>query len=157
MRPGTVWVEDGGRVQTLPGWRLHARVVLVVHGPSCSDCAQVVRAAGRRAAAWASWGVEALGVREEEAGVDAPFPQVRDPTGRTRRQYGAEADAVVLVLDRRGEVAACWALAHPREPDWEQVDAAVRWVGVQEPECGTCAVEPAWQQLSGEETVWKCT
>ncbi len=157
MNSASVWLQDGDRVQVLPSWRLHARVVLVLHGPGCWDCAQVARAAGRRAGAWSSWGVEALVVREEEAAVDAPIPQVRDPAGRTRQRHSPGADALVLVFDRRGEVAACWTLAHPREPDWEQVDATVRWVGVQEPECGTCAVEPAWQQLSGEERIWRCT
>jgi hypothetical protein len=67
VNSASVWWQDGDGVRGWPSRPLRARVVLVLHGPGCRDCAQ------------------------------------------------------------------------------------------QEAECGTCAVEPAWQQLRGEETVWKCT
>lgn len=78
-------------------------------------------------------------------------PRARDPL------VGAGGEAVLLVVDRRGQVVARWALAHPQTPDWHQVDEMVRWVGIQEPECGACSVEPAWEEASSEEAAWKCT
>jgi len=103
------------------------------------------------------WGVGLVGVREEPEPLVELARQLYDPTGRTRAEWDPDADAVVLAFDRRGQAAAAWVLRHPTLPDWEQLEATVRWVGVQEPECGTCAPEPPWQFPEGQEAVWRST
>ena len=37
-----------------------------------------------------------------------------------------------------------WSLRHPDPVDWHEVAETVKWVAVQEPECGACAVLPGW-------------
>ncbi len=122
-------------------------MVVAVHGPGCGFCAEMAEQARRRAAGWRTWGVELVVLRESPRPLQLPVPQLLDPAGRTREQFGAQVDAALLVVDRRGVVVGWWPVVHPEEPEWSQVDATARWVGVQEPECGTCGAEESWERL----------
>jgi len=150
---GTVWVDG----QAVPAWRLRACVLVALHGPRCPGCADLARELCRRAGMWERWGVRVLVLREDAEPFPGQVPQAQDPGGRTRRTWAPGVDAFLAVVDRRGVEAGRWAWDHPRAPDWFQVDEAVRWVGTQEPECGTCVVEPAWEPRYTEEAVWKST
>ncbi|MCS7235217.1 MAG: hypothetical protein RMM30_04480 [Armatimonadota bacterium] len=152
MTGAEVWADGPRGAERVAPWRLRAQVVLAVEGAGCHGCVQLAAEAVQRAAWWAGWGVELLLLCE---GPPLPVPahQARDPRGRTR----GGADAVCLVFDRRGRPAGRWVLTHPHRLPWEELDALVRWVGVQEPECGTCVVEPAWEELDREESAWKST
>lgn len=137
----------------MPRWRLAAHVVPTVCHEACPSCAEVAEQFRVRAERWDRWGVRAL-LREGPDVFHPRMPGASDPLVGT---CGAGGEAVLLVVDRRGQVIARWALAHPQTPDWREVDETVRWVGIQEPECGACSVEPAWEEASREETAWKCT
>jgi hypothetical protein len=147
-----VWVQGPRGAERVAPWRLRAHVVAAVEGAGCRGCEQLAAETAQRAASWAAWGVEFL-LLCEGAPLPVPARQARDPEGRTR----GGADAVWVVFDRRGQPVGRWALTHPHRPPWEELDALVRWVGVQEPECGTCVVEPAWEHLRREELAWKST
>ncbi len=144
-------VQMGGR--SVPGWRLAARVLLVEHGGGCRACAELVEQVRTRAERWERWGVRLLVVGDGEERACSNLPGAGPCTADARETGGG---AVLLVVDRRGQVAGRWDVIHPETPDWREVDETVRWVGVQEPECGTCSVEPAWEEAA-EEAVWKST
>ena len=150
---GTVWADG----RAVPAWRLRAHVLAALHGPRCPDCADLAQEVCRRAEAWELWGVRVLVLRRTEEPFPGQVPQAQDPGGRTGKTWAAGADGFLAVVDRRCAEAARWAWDHPQAPEWSQVDEAVRWVGIQEPECGTCVVEPGWEPRCTEEGEWKST
>ncbi len=136
--------RDG--IERWPSWRLRTHVLVFLHGPSCGWCAVVARQVAERTSRWGTWGVDVVLVREEAAAFERGLREAQVPEGEGLRRWAPGDGVLVAVLDRRGSVAGSWALRHPHELNWHEVDETVRWVGVQEPECGTCAPEPAWTE-----------
>ncbi|MCS7172544.1 MAG: hypothetical protein N0A24_03920 [Armatimonadetes bacterium] len=152
MAPPLVLADPSGSTVVRPPWVFHRSVLLVmVHGPACAACAHLVTELLERASAYRTWEVEPIVLR---SGPD-PFPhpflrQLQDPTGATRRAYGGgDSEVVLACLDARGIYWEGWRLEHPDPVDWREVSETVRWVAIQEPECATCAAEPAWEQGPG--------
>jgi len=98
-------------------------------------------------AKWEGWGTAVLALRRgPEPLADFPFRQAHD-AGTVARLYGADhdaGDAILAVLDHRGRFMDGWRVPIGTEPDWHEVAETVRWVAVQEPECGACALAEGW-------------
>ncbi|MDR7416652.1 MAG: hypothetical protein QN193_08275 [Armatimonadota bacterium] len=139
-----------------PLWAFHRPVLLVmVHGPTCPACGRLIRELLQRVPAYRVWEGEPVVLHSEpDPFLDLPLSQLRDPAGANRRAYGGrEAEAVLACVDARGIYWEGWWLRHPDPVDWREVEETVRWVAVQEPECATCTVEPAWEQALWEDDV----
>jgi hypothetical protein len=99
---------------------------------------------------WEGWQTAALVLHSEpEMFPDLPFRQARDEGAAVRTRYaaaGAPADVALAVIEHRGRFMDGWSLAHPAPVDWREVAETVRWVAVQEPECGACAPLPGWDE-----------
>ncbi|HVK02291.1 MAG TPA: hypothetical protein VM490_02355, partial [Armatimonadaceae bacterium] len=127
-------------------------VLAMLHGPDCSHCARIARELDAQRADREDWGTTLLVLRRDpEPFPDAPgIPrQARDADGAVYRRYAGEDDpdaqgVLLLVLDHRGRFMDGWILRHPEPVDWHEVAETVRWVAIQEPECGNCSVLPAW-------------
>ncbi|GAB4462686.1 MAG: hypothetical protein OHK0029_29990 [Armatimonadaceae bacterium] len=66
-------------------------------------------------------------------------------------QYGGEQDRIVAVfLDFRGTVMETFIATESSPLNWHETAETVRWIAVQEPECGVCGVDPVWQQHLSE-------
>lgn len=122
--------------------------LFLLHGPACPDCAQIAAELASHRQEMEAWGGEVLVLRQEDAEFsDLPFHQEHDPGGSVRRAFGgASADAVIACLDFRGLLMDGWALRHPEPVDWHEVAETVRWVAIQEPECGSCVIAPGWDE-----------
>lgn len=126
----------------------HDLLLVMLHGPGCPHCVQLAEEMAAHRNDWEDWGTTALLLQSESgAPMAGPFRVGVDPDGAARRQYagGKEADAVLAILDHRGRFMEGWALTHPEPVDWHEVAETVRWVAIQEPECGACEVLPGWE------------
>lgn len=122
-------------------------LLFCLHGPHCPECARIVQKMTEQRDDWESWGTTLLLLHAENEPFSAPFRQAQDAGSAVRRRYGGpEADAVIAVIEHRGRLMDGWTLAHPDPADWHEVAETVRWVAVQEPECGACEVLPGWDE-----------
>ncbi|CEK17072.1 hypothetical protein CWRG_01712 [Chthonomonas calidirosea] len=106
-------------------------LLLLLHGPACAYCQTIEAQLQERRAIREAWGTQLAVLYEETAGIALPK---------------AEEEIALLCLDFRGCFMDGWTLVHPDEVDWQEIEETVRWVAIQEPECGTCYIEPAWQE-----------
>ncbi len=149
LAPPLVLEDPSEGMAVRPPWTFHRPVLLVmVEGLKCGVCARVVGELAGHAPDYRAWEVEPVVLRADpEPFPDLPVRQLRDPEGATRRAYGGgEAEVVLACLDARGVFWEGWRIPHPDPVDWREVAETVRWVSIQEPECATCSVEPAWEQ-----------
>ena len=127
-------------------------LLVLLHGPGCPDCARLAEQLVVHREDWEGWGTALLVLHEEaECFSDAFFRQGRDVDGAVRAGYGGPpADVVLAVIEHRGRLMDGWSLTHPEPVDWREVAETVRWVAVQEPECGACEVLPGWDEADTE-------
>ena len=120
-------------------------LLVCLHGPHCSDCTRIVHELIQHRDDWESWGMALLVLHSEKEPFAVPFRQAQDAGGEVRRRYGGpEADIAIAAIEHRGRLMDGWTLTHPDGVDWHEVAETVRWVAVQEPECGACEVLPGW-------------
>jgi hypothetical protein len=133
---------------SLRDYRFRRDLLLVLlHGPGCSYCAEILEEMAAHRADWEAWGTAALVLASEDGPLpEGPFRAGHDPDAAIRGRYAGEAaDAVLAVVDQRGRLMDGWSLRHPEPVDWHEVAETARWVAVQEPECGACEVLPGWE------------
>ena len=123
-------------------------LLLFLHGPGCPHCSKIAGELAEHRGDWEGWATGLLVVHGELPGFeDAFFRQAHDEGDAVRQRYApADADVVVAVIDHRARFMDGWSLQHPEPVDWHEVAETVRWVAVQEPECGACEVLPAWDK-----------
>lgn len=123
-------------------------LLVALHGPGCPFCAQIVEELSAHRDDWEGWDTALLLLLSDPgAGFAFPFLQASDPKGAVRLRYsGAEADVALAVIEHRGRFMDGWSLQHPAPVDWHEVAETVRWVAVQEPECGACEVLPGYDE-----------
>lgn len=119
--------------------------------PAGAHGERVARGLVEHRADWEGWGTAVLALRRDpEPLAGFPFRQAHDAAGAVARLYGVapeggSGDAVLAVLDHRGRFMDGWRIPEGTEPDWREVAETVRWVAVQEPECGACGVLEGWE------------
>src|SRR5579875_518686 len=106
-------------------------LLLLLHSPTCAHCQTIEAQLQERRSLWEAWGTQVAVLYEGTAGI--VFPK-------------AEAEIALLCLDFRGCFMDGWTLVHPDQVDWHEIEETVRWVAIQEPECGTCSVDPGWEE-----------
>ena len=123
-------------------------LLVVLHGPGCPHCARTVAELAEHRDDWEGWGTGLLVLHSEPNGFEnAFFRQAHDEGDAVRQRYApAGADVVLALIDHRGRFMDGWSLQHSEPVDWHEVSETVRWVAVQEPECGACEVLPAWDE-----------
>jgi hypothetical protein len=138
---------ENGETIALKTYRFRLDVLLfALHGPGCLHCVKIVGEMAQHRNDWEAWGTSLLLARLEEKPFDAPFRQAHDSKGVLRRPYtgDSDADVMIAVLDHRSRFMEGWSLDHPNPVDWREIAETVRWVAIQEPECGACEVLPGW-------------
>lgn len=106
-------------------------LLLLLHSPTCPHCRTIEAQLQERRSLWEAWGTQVAVPYEVGEGIAVPK---------------AKEDIAFLCLDFRGCFMDGWTLVHPDEVDWHEIEETVRWVAIQEPECGTCSIEPAWEE-----------
>lgn len=147
--PGFSVTSLAGKPVALQDYSFRRDLLLVsLHGPNCSFCTQIAEELSAHRDDWESWGTALLVLLSEPGiGFDLPFAQAHDPGGIVRERYSGEASDVMLaVIEQRGRLMDGWSLHHPEPVDWHEIAETVRWVAVQEPECGTCEVLPGYEE-----------
>jgi hypothetical protein len=125
----------------------HDLLLVMLHGPNCPHCADLLREMNDHRQDWEAWETSLLVLLSEAGAAEAtPFRIGYDPDGAIRSRFAGDlnADGVVSVVDHRGRFMEGWSFVHPEPVDWHEVAETVRWVAVQEPECGACEVLPGW-------------
>ena len=137
---------EGNKSVALRDYNFRRDLLLVcLHGPRCPHCARIAEELGAHREDWEGWGTALLVLHSEPEPFALDARQAYDEAGEVRERYGgAGADVAVAVIEHRGRLMDGWRLTHPAPVDWREVAETVRWVAVQEPECGACAVLPGW-------------
>lgn len=124
-------------------------LLFILHGPDCPHCVRIAQEMAERREDWEGWGASLLVLHTGDTPFpDAFFRQGHDEGGATLRRYCMDetAEVAIAVIEHRGRLMDGWSLRHPAPVDWHEVAETVRWVAVQEPECGACHVLPEWDE-----------
>ena len=123
-------------------------LLVCLHGPHCPHCVRIAEEMAAHREDWEGWDTALLVLHSDPEPFPQSFRQGHDAGGEIRARYARtdEADVVLAVIEHRGRFMDGWSLRHPEPVDWHEVAETVRWVAVQEPECGACAVLPGWDE-----------
>lgn len=151
------------RLKPLIGIKRANRFLIFLHGPKCAPCQQTATQLLEHASLWRSWGVQDLLLFKEPLyDANIPIPQA---AGFATEELGLQQNEVAfLFLDFRGCYMGGWVIKHEGEKenkptrrnapltpmDWGELEQTARWVATQEPECGTCSVDPLWEEAFRE-------
>jgi hypothetical protein len=142
--------DSRGDRASLKDYRFRHDLLLIrLHGPGCAACRVIAEEIRSHRRDWEKWETRLLVVQSEtDALLDVPGRIAFDPEGSLPRDYraGEGEDLLAAVLDHRGRFMEGWSLAHPDSIDWREASETVRWVAIQEPECGACEVLPGWAE-----------
>jgi hypothetical protein len=139
---------DSGVELTLSSYRARQRSLLLIflHDSFCAHCREVVEGLVRNREEIESWDFEILLARSGSGRFPVEIPQSADSMQSVKGDYAPGSDVVLACIDFRGRLMDGWSLNHPEGVDWREVTETVRWVAIQEPECGTCVIAEGWDE-----------
>ena len=129
--------------------RQQSLFLVILHGPSCPDCAALVNGIALIREEVESWDCDILLIRSEETPFSSDLVQAADSAECVNGVYAPGSSAAIACIDFRGRFMEGWSLSHPEHADWREVTETVRWMAIQEPECGTCIIAEGWGELAG--------
>jgi hypothetical protein len=146
--PDFAGTAESGESFSLQRYRTRQQnlLLMILHDARCEHCREMVEDLSAFRSAIESWDSAILILRTGAAGFDTPVPQAVDRSALGRLHSEGEAiDTVIAALDFRGRLMEGWSLRHPEQVDWKNIVESVKWVAIQEPECGTCVIAPGWE------------
>ena len=137
---------DSGVELTLSSYRARQQSLLLIflHDRHCAHCRDIVEGLARSREEIESWDCEILLARSGGERFPVAIPQAADSPESVKVDYAPDSDVILACIDFRGRLMDGWSLNHPEDVDWREVTETVRWIAIQEPECGTCVILEGW-------------